>query len=349
MPAPETGRPVIHPARRRMIAVLFAMPLTLVTLVGCSGDRIADGGGSSAVAPDFGESADRDAAVGDESVAGGGGGLETAPSGGDAPENAPPGGATLTEQIVRTGDVSVDVDDITSAANRVTAVVSAAGGNLGSDQRYGDAADGSADLVVRIPPDSFDDLLETISDLGEELSRSVAAEDVSTVVADVDARVESLQNSVDRLLALAAQAVSVSDLITIEAELSARQSELESLQAQQRALADQVSLATLSVRLTASSEPESGDTGFLASLAEGWNALLDTGRGFISVVGLLLPWLVLLAVIAAPVWLLLRHRRSSATPAMATAGMPTPGAGTPESAGASVSAPEASEPARPPE
>lgn len=344
--------PVTHSRRKhsthriRGTATLVALPLTLVLLAGCSSDREAGGDNSGAVAPDFGQSADRDVTEGDE--AGSGDGVqEDAPSGGDVPENAPPSSSTLTEQIVRTGDITVDVDDITSAANRITSVISAADGNVGSDQRYGDAADGSADLVLRIPPDRFDDVLETISDLGEESSRSVAAQDVSTAVADVDARVESLQNSVDRLLALAAQAVSLSDLITIESELSYRQSELESLQAQQRALEDQVALATLSVRLTASSEPDDEDTGFLAGLGDGWNALLGFGSGLISIIGLLLPWLVLLVVIAVPLWFLVRHRRSSAAPAMATAGSPGAGLATP--VGDPVTPPAASEPTRPPE
>ncbi|CAN5291944.1 hypothetical protein BH24ACT9_BH24ACT9_09640 [soil metagenome] len=313
----------VHTSRIRRIALLLATSLGMILLAGCSDDRLTGGSDAGAVVPENGRP-DKDSAAQDESVSGSGGGL---------PENAPPGGGTLTEQIVRTGDLSVEVDDITSAANRITAMVDAAGGSVGSDQRYGDADDGTADLVVRVPPDRFDELIETIGGLGEELSRSVAAEDVSTVVADVDARVTSLQNSVDRLLALAAQAVSVSDLIMIEAELSARQSELESLQAQQRALSDQVSLATLSVRLTASTEPGSEETGFLDSIAEGWNALLDTGRGLISFIGLLIPWLALLAVIVLPLWFLLRRRR---TPAVT--GPP-----------ATVSGPAANEPARPPE
>ncbi len=327
--------------RNRMVRVLVALAVSLAlgVLAACSADRVTDGSTSGSIPPEFGGPADPDASR-DES-AGGGGLPDNVPPGGPAEDV--PAGATLTEQIVRTGDLTVDVDDITSAANRVTALVDAAGGNIGSDQRYGDAADGSADVVLRVPPDRFDELLDTISDLGKELSRSVAAQDVSTVVADVDARVESLQNSVDRLLALAAQAVSVSDLITIESELSARQAELASLQAQQRALTDQVSLATLSVRLTASSDPERAETGFLAGLRDGWNALVDAGAGLISIIGLLLPWLILLLVIGVPLWFLVRRRRRPATPTPATAGS-APGPGTPSEE--PISEPAGSEPVR---
>ncbi|MDQ3715373.1 MAG: DUF4349 domain-containing protein [Actinomycetota bacterium] len=336
MATPVTRFRAIHSTR---IRIIIGLALGLVAITGCSGNRLEDRGTSGAAAPGYGESPDQDVSAPDEAVGGGGG---------DLPENAPTGGA-LTEQIVRTGDLSVEVDDVTAAANRITAVVDAAGGNIGLDQRYGEDEDGSADLVVRIAPERFDDLLETISDLGEELSRSVSAQDVSTAVADVDARVESLRNSVDRLLALAAQAVSVSDLITIEAELSTRQAELESLQAQQRELSDQVSLATLSVALTASSDADTDDTGFLASLGDGWNALLDSGRGLISLLGLLLPWLALLAVLALPLWFVVRRRRSHAAAAATYGRMPGREGSVPETVGEAVSETAASAPGRQPE
>jgi len=330
--------------------VVAALLVTVALLTGCG--RGADSGTTSGGAPQIGAPADRDAVAGDEAV--GGGAPEGAPPGGDVQVIVPPDGLSLGQQIVRTGDISVDVDDITSTANRVTALVDAAGGEIGSDQRQGDATDGTADFVLRVPPDSFDDVLDTISALGEELSRTVSADDVSTVVADVDARVQSLQNSVNRLLALAGQAVSVSDLIVIESELSARQAELESLQAQQRALADQVSLATLTVRLSASSDPADKATGFLASLEAGWNALLYFGAGLISLVGVLLPWLAVVALIGIPAVVLWRRRRSAAreataaeVPVMATFG-PAP-AEVVASTGQSVSAPAGNEPARPPE
>ncbi|MGI8723526.1 MAG: DUF4349 domain-containing protein, partial [Geodermatophilaceae bacterium] len=128
-----------------------------------------------------------------------------------------------------------------------------------------------------------------------------------------------------------------------------RQAELESLQAQQRALADQVSLATLSVALSASSDPDTDETGFLASLGEGWNALLDTGRGLISLVGLLLPWLVLFAVLTLPLWLVVRRRRSNAAAAGTYGRMPGREDSAPETVGESVSAPAASAPGPQPE
>lgn len=341
-----------HTTRRmRGTAVALAVLLSVVLLAGCSRDQEGDAT-SGASHPGLGQ-ADRDASARDDAVAGGAPEIAPDEGGEGLPQDAPPGGTNLTEQIVRTGDVSVDVDDITSAANRITTLVDGAGGAIGSDQRQGDSTDGTADLLLRVPPDSFDDVLETVSALGEESSRSVSAQDVSTSVADIDARVESLQNSVDRLLALAAQAVSVTDLITVESELTFRQAELESLQAQQRALADQVGLATLSVHLRASSEADSTDTGFTASLAAGWDALLTFGAGLISIIGVLLPWLALIIVLGVPMWLLFRRRSAASrtasaasAPPMATFGQ-APADGPP--AGEPVSAQATSEPTRPPE
>ena len=117
-----------------------------------------------------------------------------------------------------------------------------------------------------------------------------------------------------------------------------------------------MSLVTLTVRLSASGGPvDEEETGFLASLEAGWNALLVFGGGLISIFGVLLPWLVVLAVIGIPVWFLWRRRRSLApanaatpgVPAMATFGPPSPAAG--DASAEPVSARAANEPARPPE
>ena len=61
----------------------------------------------------------------------------------------------------------------------------------------------------------------------------------------------------------------IADVVTLEGEMSRREADLESLEAQQRLLVDQTSLATLSVDLTAATaapEPAAGtDGGFVVT------------------------------------------------------------------------------------
>ena len=57
------------------------------------------------------------------------------------------------------------------------------------------------------------------------------------------------------------------------------------------------------------------DTGFAAGLAGGWDALKTFLVGLSTVAGALLPWLVLVLVLAIPGWPLVRRLRRRATPA----------------------------------
>jgi hypothetical protein len=55
------------------------------------------------------------------------------------------------------------------------------------------------------------------------------------------------------------------------------------------------------------------ETGFIAGLKSGWHAFTVFGVGLLTVVGALLPFLALLALVGAPVVWLLRRRRGTAT------------------------------------
>jgi hypothetical protein len=135
----------------------------------------------------------------------------------------------------------------------------------------------------------------------------------------VNSRVESARASVDRIRVLLSQANTIGDVVRIEGELSRREADLESLQAQQRALADQTAMATLSVTVLApeaaeiTPKPDQADEeGFVAGLQRGWNALVDVVVVALTTFGMLLPFLVIGAIILVPILLSWRSRRNLA-------------------------------------
>jgi hypothetical protein len=58
---------------------------------------------------------------------------------------------------------------------------------------------------------------------------------------------------------------------------------------------------------------EADPAGFGDGIAAGWNGLLATMNGFVLAFGFLLPWLAVIAVIAAIVWLIRRGVRRRRT------------------------------------
>jgi hypothetical protein len=109
----------------------------------------------------------------------------------------------------------------------------------------------------------------------------------------------------------------VGQLAIVEGELARREAELEALQGQQRVLADQVALGTLTVNLAEEPpppEPADDIPGFGENLHRGWVALVDVGQVALATIALLLPFLVVLVPLGIVGWVWYRRRRRPATP-----------------------------------
>ena len=223
--------------------------------------------------------------------------------------------------IVYRGQVTVRVRDVARAAARVEGLVLAADGVVFSEQTTADPRRqgfGQASLSVRVPPAQFSATLDSFGALGRELDRTRSSEDVTTELADVDSRVRSQERSVARVRGLLAEARTIGEVVQIEAELARRESDLESLQAQLVRLEDVTDLATIDVTLLSRSAPrppapDEEELGFLSGLQGGWDALVGILLIGLTVLGALLPFAVVAAVLGIPAYLLLRSRKRTVT------------------------------------
>jgi len=222
------------------------------------------------------------------------------------------GGPDDGREVITTGSLYVTVEAPLEAAAAAARIVERAGGRVDGRRESaptgGDT--GGAELVLRIPSSELTEVVDELQQLGESEELVLSASDVTREVRDIDARIGALSSSVDRLLALQGSAATVEELIALETAISDRQAQLESLQSQQRAFADQVSLSTL--QLTLGSEqtaPVDEPDTFLSGLQAGWDALLAFLGGALVVLGVLLPWLIVLGVIVLIALLVLRRAR----------------------------------------
>ncbi|SDK23927.1 protein of unknown function [Cryobacterium psychrotolerans] len=230
------------------------------------------------------------------------------------------GGEVVTDNrdVITTGTVSLTVKDPIEAAQTAADITEKAGGRVDSRTENPSVDDqpASANLVLRIPADELDNAVVELKKLGTVNRVSLNSTDITQQTQDIEARITSLQTSVDRLLSLMAKATDATDLIAIESALSQRQSELEGLQAQRDYLADQVDFSTISLELYSEGtvDPPNPDN-FWDGLLAGWNALMSALGGALVAIGFLLPWLAVLGAIGAVVllivWLSTRKRKAA--------------------------------------
>ncbi len=218
--------------------------------------------------------------------------------------------AASGHDIVYTVDLSIQVDDVLAASDRAARIATAAGGFVASEQVSGAEY---ATLTLRIPAEVHTDAVTSLEALGTVANRDRRTENVHEDVVDTASRVASQQASIARIRALLAEATELGEIISIESELASREADLDALLSRQSDLAGRTSMATVTVSLHApGEEPEAGDdTGFLAGLSDGWDALATTAAIALTAAGAILPFAAAAAVVGLPVRLLIRRRRAS--------------------------------------
>lgn len=240
---------------------------------------------------------------------------------GTAPEFGPPQAPPEEKRdVVKTASVTMTVPDPSKAADEAAVMVEKADGRV--DSRSEDAGSGTGravtSVVLRVPADTLDEVVRELKTLGTVETASTTAEDVTAQRVDLDARITALQTSVDRLLAIMRDARDPEALISAENALSQRQAELDSLRAQREALGDQVAYSTVDVSFYAEAvggpAPKEYE-GFLGQVERGWDALAAVASGAVLLLGLMLPWLGLLAVVGAVIYVLVRWAQRRTVPA----------------------------------
>jgi len=307
--------------RRLFAGVLVGAVVAIAGLTACgsSGDNATSAGGAPA-----GPAAEK---AGDPALAQG----DAAPGGAPPAQtdgNQAPTKVRLAERsLIYTGSITIRVEKVVDAADRAITIATGLGGVVGADKRSLDAGRSEATLVLRVPADKFAAALNELSrQLGDEESRSIQTEDVTEAMIDLDTRLATQRASVERVRALLARARTIGEVVSVEGELTRREAELASLEQRKERLADQVALSTITVNLRGPEAPgeKEPEQGFIAGLKAGWDGFLASVQVVLTVVGWLLPWLV---VVGLPVWFavwLLRRRPRPVVAAPSTPDNPTP-------------------------
>jgi hypothetical protein len=220
-----------------------------------------------------------------------------------------------TKAVIKTGQLSITSDHLGEVRSEVDDLLQSLGGSVDREDATNDRQGRieRSTLVLRVPVGSFDTARRALGRLGKVSSSNESEKDVTTEVIDTAERVQTLQNSLDRLQKFQRSAEDVGDLIRFEDQITSRQAELQSLKAQQSYLSSQTSMSTITLTLSRPGEEPPGaldDAGFVAGLRAGWHTLGSVLVVATTVVGALLPFLVVLALLGVPLFYLARTVRA---------------------------------------
>jgi hypothetical protein len=282
-----------------------------------------------AAVPATGGGPDAPAAAGNSGDEGPGGAVPgPASTGAGTPATPPAQLAASGASIVYTASLTVRAKNVTSAAAAATRIATGDGGYVSSENASvnpGGHALPQISLQLKIPAAEYPGALQALSaGLGTQVSLTQQAQDVTEQVADTNSRVASAQAAITQLRALLARAGSVPDLLTVQDQITSEESTLEELEADQRALSNETSYATVSLTLLSPARArtvvrQSGKQhGFLAGLASGWRGLRATVSAVLTAIGTVLPFAAVIALLSGAgllAWRLRGRRRSRPTAA----------------------------------
>jgi hypothetical protein len=156
--------------------------------------------------------------------------------------------ADFGPRLVRNGTARIEVQDLDVSLASAQEIASTVDGFVaGSELREGREGARTAALVLRVPSDTFQNVLDRLPELGRLLSVSSSAEDVSREYMDIETRLSVGEETVARLRELASRGGELEDLLAAERELGRALTELESLAGRVRFYDQRVAEADLHI------------------------------------------------------------------------------------------------------
>jgi hypothetical protein len=208
--------------------------------------------------------------------------------------------------VIRYGDMQLASGDVRKTSTEIADLVKAAGGHVETSMVSDESANSSASasLTVRIPETKFDESIAAIGKLAKQTSLTLSSSDVTLQKVDLEAKVNALTTSRDRLLELMKKATNTADLIAAEQALAQRQSELDSYKSQLEYLQTQVAESTLNIYIVSdSSSVTQGLRSFKEIFLEGIRSFLHAFQSVILFLFAAIPWVIVLGT----AWILLRR------------------------------------------
>ena len=229
-------------------------------------------------------------------------------------------GQGVETKIIKTSDLTLEVNNVTAAAAAVGAIGTNAGGyisttNIGTDyngQPYGT-------VVIRIPADQFDSALSGVQAIGKVTGISTQGQDVTADYVDVQAQITAYQNQIAQYNLIMKNATKVGDVLAIQQQIDTVQTNLDRVTGQMKYLNSQINYATITVTLQTPA-PVGGTQGhdFVAVINEGIAGFFGVIDAIIVFVISVLPLIIIGCVAYAGYRLWKRKRQGE------------PKAGTPE-------------------
>ena len=147
--------------------------------------------------------------------------------------------------IVRTGQMSIVVEDVTVAIERITELAQSTQGYVVSSNSWRDGERLRGIITIRVPTAEFTNILTKISSIAVEVSsQTTSSQDVTEEFVDLTAKLKNLEATEQQLLKIMEKAEKVEDILAIQRELTNTRQQIEQIKGRMQYL-EQTSATSL--------------------------------------------------------------------------------------------------------
>lgn len=227
------------------------------------------------------------------------------------PGRAGPGradaGQGFERMVVKTAELGVRTRDVRASLAKARDVSARFDGDVLSSRVYGGEGPVSADLVLAVPSEEFEAVLDELRGLGRQITTdAVRGQDVTEEFVDLGSRERNLLAAEESLLALYDRAESVDDTLEVQRELTVVRGQIEEVQGRMQYLEDRTATSRISLTVEPISAPtprQTWDPTLVATRA--WDAslhVLQAGATAVISAAVFCWWLVPAAAVGLVWW-----------------------------------------------
>jgi hypothetical protein len=155
-----------------------------------------------------------------------------------------------------TADLGITSEDVRGGAAEAQQVAAQYGGTIVSSQTYRANNAVYTDLVLSVPSERFEDALDELRGLGEEVTTdTVSGQDVTEEYVDLQSRERNLLAAEQSLLDLYNRADDVQDALSIQRELTGIRGQIEQVQGGMQYLKQSSDTSQVSLNITPVASP----------------------------------------------------------------------------------------------
>lgn len=190
------------------------------------------------------------------------------------------------KNVIRRGQIGFSADNIDKTKEEVQDVIDKYGAEISNSSDQGTGKSRNISIVIKVEERSFDEMLSDLEGVkAEKIFSSVSSEDVTEQVMDLEARLNTYQNTEKQLLEIQKQSTNVKDTMEVFKELNEIRYKIEATESQLKYYANQTDYSTITVSISQSSagtfEPEEKWKPF-GVLKDAIRALGEFGKGLVN-------------------------------------------------------------------